>query len=302
MPMRGEWEDIDYLLRHAPGLRVLIVLRNPRAVIKSSMIRRAHQRAGGDVWPIASVQEAAEEWWLAWRRAADLAKRLGAAVRVVKYETLCEDVGGAMQGVWDWLGLPAHAPATLVRCLPSAINALSTEEAGVVDTLLGEVAAGWDEEPDPLRLLARFPDLPRPYVPGLTLQAASEEADTALVEGFSWREPWGRWTDGDRAVIHLRHGLAHGWGFLELQVARSFAPEGATCDLVVQVEHARPHLFSLDGGQARVALLCPLQAGRVPGVLEVELLVLRPKTMLDPPADERRLGIGLGSVSLRVLP
>ncbi len=301
MPMRGDWEDVDYLLQRLPGLRLLVILRNPRAVINSSLIRRARQQRGGDIWPITSVQEAAEEWWLACRLAAELVDRLGSAAHIVKYETLCEDADGVMRGVWDWLDLPVHASATLIRRLPEEINVLTAEEAGAVEALLGEVATAWDEEPDPRRLLQRFSASPRPYVPGRRLLAASEDADPVFVEGFSWREAWGRWTDGDCAMIRLRHGLAGGQGVLELQVARTFAPEGA-CDVLVTANGAAPQLFSLGEGPGRLALLCPLDGAATPGVLEVKLLLLRPKGVLDPPADERRLGLGVEAVCLRVLP
>lgn len=300
-PLNDDWEDIAFLRHHLPELKLLVVVREPAMVIRSSMIRRARQRLGGDIWPIASVQEAAFEWWSAWRRTAELMESFGEQARLVRYEDLCDAPDPTMARLWKWLGLDPHLRRMPVEPMPARISDLSERERAVVENLVSGVSARW-RSADPAELLQDPSATPRPYVPGTRLAAASGEADDALAEGFSFREDWGRWTDGLSATIRLRHGEPDGHAVLEIEVARAFAPPGRACDVVLRLPSGASQLFSLGSGEGRIAALCDLSDARTPGLLEAELVVMAPKPPFDPPSDERRLGLGVAAVTLRTLP
>ena len=141
----------------------------------------------------------------------------------------------------------------------------------------------------------------RRYGLGERTACSAPEADGHLISGFSFREPWGRWTDGPCACIEIEHGQEIGLLRVELWAARAFCADGEPCDLVVSTGWEEPRLFSLTPEGGRVAFATSAAETPRPGLLELELRIVRPKRPEEPPADTRALGIGLKAYRLTPL-
>ena len=141
-----------------------------------------------------------------------------------------------------------------------------------------------------------------PYALGAKLACSAPEADAHLSSGFSFREPWGRWTEGARASLAIGHGLEAGLLLVELWAARAFCADGERCDLVILAGWGEPRLFSLGPDGGRMAFVVSAEETRRSGLLEVDLRIVRAKRSGEAPADVRALGVGLEAYRITLLP
>jgi hypothetical protein len=144
-------------------------------------------------------------------------------------------------------------------------------------------------------------DEPRLYILGERLEFSSVETDAYIGEGFSWREEWGRWTDGRRATITLPHGQLTGLLLVEFWIARAFAFDCKDCDFLVTPAGGRRQLLTVDTGESRPAFLVRAEDAPQPGVLTIDIRILRPKAPEEPPPDERRLGLGFQALRVSLV-
>ena len=301
MPIGSAWEDLPLLFSRLPGLRIVAVIRNPSDVVRSSLVRREATRRGRDSWPIRTVQEAAAQWVAAWRILVALAARRGPAVTVVKYEDLCARPQAIVDGIGAWLGLPSRPVTTPIAALPPDLALHHAAEQAALDRLLGPVIEAWATS-DAGTLMTTFASLTPPCLPGEPILLSREEAAPYLVSGFSFREEWGRWTDGPHALLSIPHGVTRGLLLVEIGVLQAFRREGESCDVVVRSGWGEPKLFQLGPDASRVAFVVQAEETQEPGTLEIELLIARPKRPDEPPADGRALGILVETVTVSRLP
>ena len=132
------------------------------------------------------------------------------------------------------------------------------------------------------------------YRLGDHIYLATPQADPYVVYGFSFREDWGRWTDGPHARIDFAHGESRGQLLVEIRIARSYCGDQGICDLIIEAGWGEPKLFTLGPDPARIAFLVAAEETSVPGTTRLTLLVARPKRPNEPP-DGRALGIGVES-------
>jgi hypothetical protein len=291
-PMVEPWEDVPRLMRRLGDLRIVIVVRNPRDAIHSSLIRRGFTQGGGDEWPIATVEDAIRQWLSSWRRTVALKSRYGSRVHVLKYEDLCIDPAGVLGEVQTFLGLSKRPPEGQIEKLPEHIHVFAPEESATLERLLGAVVARWpDASVD--ELLTEFSDIVVAYNLGKRMDLAQPETDVFIDIGFSRSEPWGRWTDGRRARISLFHGIRAGALLVELWLARAHVPQGERCDVIVRTGDGPPELMTLGPEPRRLSFLADAARTARPGLLDLDFSVVRPKVESNPRADRRALGFGL---------
>lgn len=133
------------------------------------------------------------------------------------------------------------------------------------------------------------------YRLGDYIKLSRSDSDAYLVSGFSFREDWGRWTDGPTACVRLEHGKERGLLLVEIMIGRAFCHDGELCDLIIQTGWSEPKLFSLGPDAMRVAVLVAAEETDRPGVLDITMFVVRPKQLNEPP-DARALGIGIETI------
>jgi phosphoglycerol transferase len=130
---------------------------------------------------------------------------------------------------------------------------------------------------------------------GIDFTRPDYPAFIAETQGISIHESWGRWTDGDRAVIRFRDNLPRTF-VLELLVEGAFGPNagapikvrvGTKVMIFLIMQHKETFRFDFATDQ---------------DVNTVEILIPYPATpkSLKINNDERLLGIGL--IRLRILP
>ncbi len=301
MPVTAEWEDVPLLFSRFPELRVVAVIRNPADVVRSSLVRREATRRGRDAWPIRTVQEAATQWLAAWRTLISVKERYGGAVLVVKYEDLSSDLRAASGRLFEWLALPPHEIATAIAALPPDLALHTAAEQALVRHLFSPVLQAWPDA-DAEVLMARFATFRMPYAMGDTVHLGHEDAGAYLASGFSFREEWGCWTDGSRAVLSIPHGQTKGTLFVEIRVAQSVRSGEDGNDVIVRSGWGEPRLFALPAGRSRIAFVAQAEEAEEAGTLAVELLIMRPKGPDESPPDCRALGILVESFRVVCLP
>ena len=121
-------------------------------------------------------------------------------------------------------------------------------------------------------------------------------ADVAAVSGISSHEAWGRWTDGDRAVLRFTQPLPSTFQ-LKLQTAAAFGPnEGAL--MLVRAGAVQKEFTVTSSNQ-----LILLDFDGVVNADRIEFVIPRstsPKE-LAVSEDSRKLGLGLVSLAIRPL-
>lgn len=302
MPISGPaWEDIPVLFERLPDLRIVAIVRAPDQVIRSSLVRREATRHGMDTWPIRTVQEAMRQWLTAWRIVVGLRERYDQRVFVVKYEDLCADLPAQTQRITAWLGLLPHQVTMEISSLDRAVIVHSTDEQEEIERLTGPLVEAWSGRPVET-LLSDFAGYASPYLLGDVIQLSEEDASAYLVKGFSFREDWGRWTDGEHAVVSIPHGVKRGSLFVELRVAQAHRGEGDSCDVVVRCGWGEPKLFALGTDTSRIAFVTRAEEAETLGTCLIDLAIVNPKHPDAPPSDSRALGILLKSIRLSKLP
>ena len=136
------------------------------------------------------------------------------------------------------------------------------------------------------------------YIFGEPIRFAEEGAAKYLVSGFSFREEWGRWTDGSRAVVSIRHGLPRGLLFVEIHIVQAFASGRDVADVVIRSGWSEPKLFLLTAGRSRIAFLAQAEEAEDQGSLRIEFLIVRPKSPDELPLDSRALGILIETITV----
>ena len=293
-PLRGPWEDVAALFERLHDLRLVFTIRRPRATLNSSLIRREATRAGRDAWPVTTVEQASCEWMDAMRRIEALRRAYGPAVHVLKYEDLCSRPADILGQVFAFLGLAPIASGLEVSVLPEEIDGLSASEAREVQARFADLEACWNEL-SPEEALAWAARDAVAYNPGEWVALAGLDADRYLDGGFYEAEPWGRWTCGGRAGLHLNPGRPGVAWLAELQIAHAFTGDQQTCDVVLEASGGPSQLFSLGPERSRMAILVPPGES---GDLRLTLKVLHPKRPEEPPADARSIGVGVESFRL----
>ena len=119
-------------------------------------------------------------------------------------------------------------------------------------------------------------------------------ADVASVSGISHHEPWGRWTDGDRAVLQFRKPLPSTFQ-LKLQTASAFVPTAGVLILV------RAGSIQKEFTVTSLNQLILLDFDGVVNADRLEFMIphsTSPKE-LAVSDDPRKLGLGLVSLAIR---
>jgi hypothetical protein len=275
MPMRGEWEDISRLMQRLPWFRILIVVRNPAEVVKSSLIRREAARRGRDAWPIATVQEAVREWSLAFARAHALKVRYGGVVSVIKYEDLCADPHATVAQIYAWLGLAPHEPTIPIEQLPAGLRLHSVTEDAVLMNLLGPVIDAWPRM-NAGDLMERFADIRPPYVFGETVDAGASDSDCYFANGFSEAQPPRRWICGPSAKMLIEHGELFGLLLVEVWLSCTQASLGGEAEIVVRTGWGEPKLFAIRPERTRISFAAIAEEALQRGTLSLDIAVARP--------------------------
>lgn len=301
MPIAADRDDLPLLFDRLPGFRVIAIVRNPADTIRSSLIRREATRRGRDTWPIRTVEEAMAQWVAAWRAVQSMQALYGPIVRVIKFEDLCERPRDVVDQLFAWLGLPDHTTSLPISSLPPELALHSTEEQAAVEAYLGHVVRAWPHD-DADALLTKFVAFEPLLTFGEPIRLSEAEAESYVRSGFSFREPWGRWTDGPLAFLSIRHGLSRGLLAVDISVLQAFAPEGQLCNVVIRSGWTEPKLFQLPPGPSRIAFLAEAGESEEPGNLVVEIAVLRPKHRHEAPADDRALGVLVDAVTITRVP
>ena len=302
MPITGpEWEDVPLLMERLPDFHIVAIVRAPDQVIRSSLVRREAARHGIDSWPIRTVQEAMRQWLTAWRVVIDLRERYGVKVLVVKYEDLCADMTTQLGYITAWLGLPPHQVTMEVSSLDRAVTVHSAEEQEEIRFLTEPLVEAWCDKTVE-ELIDSFGTYSPPYILGEVVRLKEETASSYLEKGFSFREEWGRWTDGEHATVKILHGLQRGLLLFEMHVVQAYQRDGRTCDVIVNSGWGEPKLFSLPPGSSRIAFVVRAEEAEQRGVCSIELVIPAPKHPDAPPADSRVLGILVESMRLSKVP
>jgi phosphoglycerol transferase len=130
---------------------------------------------------------------------------------------------------------------------------------------------------------------------GIDFTKPGYPAFIAETQGISGHEPWGRWTEGDRAVIKFRDNLPRQF-VLELLVDSAFGPNA---DAPIKVRVGTKEMIFLIM-QRKETFRFDFSTDQ--DVNTIEILVPKPTSprSMQVNKDERLLGVGL--VRLRVLP
>lgn len=301
MPIAGEgWEDIPALFRRLSGLRIVAIVRAPDQTIRSSLVRREATRRGIDDWPIRTVQEAMRQWLTAWRTIVALVANHASRVLVVKYEDLCDAPEVETRRITAWMDLPSHAVETPISSLGADVMVHSHDEQAAILRLARPLLDVWRERTTD-QLLADFAGYDPPYMIGDVIRLCEDDASRYLLHGFSFREEWGRWTEGHHAAISIEHGVMRGSILVELHVAQS-QQSRCGCDVVVHSGWSEPKLFTLPAGPSRIAFIVRAEEAEDRGTCSFEIGILDPKHPDAPPADSRALGILLATMRLAQVP
>ena len=301
MPIAGGgWEDIPALFRRLAGLRIVAIVRAPDQTIRSSLVRREATRRGIDDWPIRTVQEAMRQWLTAWRTIVALVANHASRVLVVKYEDLCDAPEVEVRRITAWMDLPAHAVETPISSLGADVMVHSHEEQAAILRLAQPLLDVWGERTAD-QLLADFADYDPPYMIGDVIRLCEDDASRYLLHGFSFREEWGRWTDGHHAAISIEHGVMRGSILVELHVAQS-QQNRSGCDVVIRSGWGEPKLFTLPAHSSRIAFIIRAEEAEDRGTCLIEIDILDPKHPDAAPADSRALGILLATMRLAQVP
>jgi len=121
----------------------------------------------------------------------------------------------------------------------------------------------------------------------------SYPADVASVSGIAGHEPWGRWTDGTRAVLQFKKTLPSKFQ-LKLQTARAFGPN-AGVPIVVRAGSIQKE-FTVSG----MSQLFLLDFEGVGNANSIEFVIPEPTSPreLGESEDSRKLGLGLVSLTI----
>ncbi len=301
IPIANEsWEDITALFQRLPGLRIVAIVRAPDQTIRSSLVRREATRRGIDDWPIRTVQEAMRQWLTAWRTIVALVEHHASRVLVVKYEDLCDAPQVVTRHITAWLDLPAHTVETPISSLGADVMVHSHEEQAAICRLTQPLLDAWRARTAD-QLLVDFAGYDPPYMVGDDIRLSEDDASRYLRHGFSFREDWGRWTEGHHAAISIEHGVLRGSILVELHVAQSHQGRSG-CDVVVRSGWGEPKLFTLPASPSRIAFIVRAEEAEVRGTCSIEIDILDPKHPDAPPADSRALGILLATMRLSQVP
>ena len=296
----ASWEDIPVLVQRLPTLRIVAIIRAPDRTIRSSLVRREATRRGIDDWPIRTVQEAMRQWLTAWRTIVALVGHYASRVLVVKYEDLCAAPQAEMRRITEWMDLPAHDVKTPISSLGADVMVHSHEEQSAICRLAQPLLDAWRERTAD-QLLADFAVYDPPYIIGDVISLCEDDASRYLPYGFSFREEWGRWTEGHHAAISIEHGVMRGSVLIELHVAQS-QQSRCGCDVVIRSGWGEPKLFTLPAGPSRIAFVVRAEEAEDRGTCLIEIDILDPKHPDAPPADSRALGILLATMRLSQVP
>ena len=156
----------------------------------------------------------------------------------------------------------------------------------------------------------RLDSAPAPYAPGTALPLDAAGAATArpyLLEGWSYPEGWGRWTDGPAAGLALRLTPAPAAPLrLVADLRHVFIPPGQPTQEVEVLANDRPvGQWSFRAGEplGERAVLIPPDAFGPAGDLRLTFRVRHPAAPREAGTgnnDSRRLGLGLAALRLDV--
>lgn len=120
----------------------------------------------------------------------------------------------------------------------------------------------------------------------------STEVKNASLEGFSYREFWGRWTDGPQASINLKQDLPASF---EVVIAGKAFGANANQDLTLAIG-TQQKKFRLDSKQKEVKVEF---AGVPANQRKITFMIPKPTSPLQAgQKDNRKLGIGLQTLKI----
>src|SRR5574342_1071079 len=118
-------------------------------------------------------------------------------------------------------------------------------------------------------------------------------ADVASVSGISYHEPWGRWTDGDRAVVQFKRPLPSTFQ-LKLQTRLAFGPNAGLL-IFVRAGSIQKEFTVTSPNQ-----LILLDFDGVVNADRIELVIPRSTSPKEIAVSEDSRKLGLGLVSLAI--
>jgi SAM-dependent methyltransferase len=147
-------------------------------------------------------------------------------------------------------------------------------------------------------------DAPANYTLGTTVELNDVGAAAYLHQGFSLPEGWGRWTDGQRALLVIRPREPTRLMLLELWTASAFVGDRDSCPFTISLNGLMPRRFRLGTKSALVAISVGQVADDDPlTCVSVLIEIAHPKTRdQHPQNDERALGLAIARFRLSAVP
>ncbi|MGU3468641.1 sulfotransferase family protein [Methylobacterium sp. C33D] len=296
---------MDQLLPQFPGIKLVLIIRHPANVIKSSLARAAAAKERRDAWHIETFDEALDEWVNNWEFAAKINQDENYSKLFLKYENLRDNFDGEMKRVADFLSVSS----TFVNLIePSMGNGdkfrLSAEQEARIAERVGPLIKAWEKD-DAYSLLSSFQTLPYIIESGEMIDASGNGLlPHVLRDGFYPVEDWGAWTNGTHAriVFKIRSAKAIEDVWLDLSFM-GFVGDMTDFVFGITVNSGPLEMISVDAATAQGPIA---NVGRlfkvVDGLVAIKLSVPRPKMRVQEPiTDSRSVGLGLKSIRATIL-
>ena len=296
---------MDALLPLYPGIKLILIIRHPVNVIKSSLGRAAAARENRDTWHVETFDEALDEWVRNWEFAARINEDGSYSHLFLKYEDLAEKFDIEMGRIADFLSVSR----TFTNLIDPSTGTgdkfrLSAEQEARIAERVGPLIEAWTTH-DAHSLLSSFRTLPCIVDSGETISTSGDKLlPHVLRDGFYPVEEWGAWTSGTfaRIVFKIRGAKA----IENVWIDFSFIGfVGAMHDFVfgITMNSGPLEMINVDAAIAQGPIA---NVGRlfeiVGGLVELKLSVPRPKMAVQEPiTDSRSIGLGLKSIRATIL-
>ncbi|MBA7558519.1 hypothetical protein ES708_00123 [subsurface metagenome] len=296
---------LDGLLPLFPGLRVLLIVRSPINVIKSSLVRAAAARDKRDAWHIGTFDEALDEWVRNWEFAARISNSNDHKTLILKYEDLRSNFDGQMRRISDFLSVSAGFSNLIEPSVGTGeTSRLAPEQEARISERMGGLLDAWATT-DVSALLATYPTLP--YIVNSNEfigMSGAKLLPHVLRGGFYPAEEWGAWSCGTRARVVFK-----------LRGARPVENVWIDISFTGYVFESHDFVFGIAVNSGDLEIVCVEAAtalgpvaniGRlykvVDGLIELTFSIPRPKLPgQEPQHDSRALGLYLKSIRATIL-
>lgn len=290
-----KWEGhVSNLIERLPGLKILYIFRDPKAVVASSLKRRDATLEGADDWHVTTVEHAYGEWRNDVRMALKFAEADPETIHFVHYDDLLDPdrFAEVSAGLAAFLGVQNGFVNNFGPRPPRPFS--QPDEQAFADYAFPKVAGG--DAMSPRDLLATLAARKAPLKTGRPVEMSSIDSSAIDLSGFGAHEPTGRWT-------------------VEAVATADWVVYGAPCSgirLEIAPRHiagGSPTALTIEFGGIKTTRLLPqsedwsntydieLRLGReipIGETLSLTLEVTNPKTRQEQPvADDRALGVRL---------